>query len=198
MSLFHKINGYDVICVGETWLSDKYTDNMIHQDGYKIFRHDRQGHLEENHIIKSRGGGLLIYVSDRLAEYSSLLDNNTRCTANLEQMWVIIEHPHMKRQIICTCYRPPNGNSTMCVKELSDNMDHVSENYCAEITVLGDLNMDYRKRNCPNYKLLKDFEKAYGLRQLITKCTRVTARSSTLIDLIFTNVEHVCDSGTLE
>ena len=38
------------------------------------------------------------------------------------------------------------GDSTMCVKELSDNMDHVSENYCPKITVLGDLNTAYRKR----------------------------------------------------
>ena len=77
-------------------------------------------------------------------------------------------------------------------------MDTIVDNYNVETTILGDLNMDYRKRSASYYKQLKDFEKSYGLRQLITKCTRVTKSTKTLIDLIFTNIEHVSKSGTLD
>ena len=66
-----------------------------------------------------------------------------------------------------------------------------------DITILGDLNMDYRKRSAAYYKQIKDFEKTYELRQLITDCTRITNKSKSLLDLIFTNIEHVSEFGTL-
>ena len=59
--LFNITDGYDIICVGETWLTNNYTDNMIHQPGYKTFRYDRQNRVETDinrNRIKKRGGGL--------------------------------------------------------------------------------------------------------------------------------------------
>ena len=42
----------------------------------------------------------------------------------------------MRIQIVCTCYRPPNGSSTTCMKELSDSMDHISDRYDPGITLI--------------------------------------------------------------
>ena len=198
--LFNLVDGYDIICVGETWLSDKFTDNMIHQPGYKIFRYDRQSSIDTDinrNRIKTRGGGLLIYVCDKLSSYCTIICDTTSCTNNLEQMWICIEHPNMRQQTVSACYRPPNGSTTLCIQELSTSLDVIIEQYNAEITILGDLNMNYKRRSSAYYKQLKDFEKSYGLRQLITKCTRITKKSKTLIDLIFTNIEHVSESGTM-
>ena len=57
---------------------------------------------------------------------------------------------------------------TQLIQELSTSMDIIVDKYNVETTILGDLNMDYRKRSATYYKQLKDFEKSYGLRQLIT------------------------------
>ena len=148
-------------------------------------------------LIKKRGGGLLIYICDKLASYCTILDDITSCTNNLEQMWVRVEHPTMRQQIIGVCYRPLNGSTTLCTQESSVSMDMLSEHFNAETTILGDFNMDYRRRSTASYRQLKDFEKTYGLRQLITDCTRITKKSNSLIDLIFTNIEHVSESGTM-
>ena len=199
--LFNTTVGYDIICVGETWLSAKFTDNMVHQPGYKIFRYDRQENVEADpnrNKIKKRGGGLLIYICDKLSGYSTVLDDITTCTNNLEQLWIRIEHPTLRQQIVGTCYRPPNGSTALCIQELSESMDNISEHYNAEITILGDLNMDYRKRSTTYYKQLKDFEKSYEMRQLITSCTRITKKSNSLLDLIFTTTEHVSECGTMD
>ena len=75
--------------------------------------------------------------------------------------------------------------------ELSSSIESIIEQRSTEITILGDLNMDYRKRSAAYYKQLKDMEKAHGLRQLISKCTRITKSTNTLLDLIFTNIEHM-------
>ena len=58
--------------------------------------------------------------------------------------------------------------------------------------------MDYRKCSAAYYKPLKDMEKAHGLRQLISNCTRITKSTNTLLDLIFTNIEHISKSGTID
>ena len=198
--LFNTVNGYDIICVGETWLSSSHTDNMIYHPGYKVFRYDRQHAIETDtnrDRIKKRGGGLLIYICDKLSGYCTMIEDVTTCTNNLEQLWICLEHPNMRQQTICTCYRPPNGSTTLCIQELSASIGNVAEAHNAEITILGDLNMDYRKRSTAYYKQIKDMEKSHGLSQLITECTRITNKSNTLIDLIFTNIEHVSKSGTL-
>ena len=87
--LFHVVNGYDIICVGETWLSQNHTDNMINLVGYKPFRYDRQGDLNLTRTrirSKQRVGGLLIYVCDKLAGYSTILSDITSCADTLEQL----------------------------------------------------------------------------------------------------------------
>ena len=54
-----------------------------------------------------------------------------------------------------------------------------------EIILLGDVNIDYRKKG--DSKSIKEIFKLHGLKQLVTKATRVTSTSSTLIDCIYTS-----------
>lgn len=46
-------------------------------------------------------------------------------------------------------------------------------------------------------KILKAFEKLFGLSQLIHDATRVTVQKSTLIDLCLTNMKNISHSGTI-
>ena len=113
--LFNLTNGYDIICIGETWLSDKISDNMLYHLAYKIFRQDRQETDQYGNILKKRGGGLLIYVCDKLFSYCTVINDCMSCTNSLEQLWINIKYLNMRQQAICSCYRPPGGSPTLCI-----------------------------------------------------------------------------------
>ena len=66
-----------------------------------------------------------------------------------------------------------------------------------EFFLLGDMNADMASTNNDNnVRQLTNIADIYGLRQLISEPTRITDKSATLIDLIFTNCpERVLCSG---
>ena len=64
--------------------------------------------------------------------------------------------------------------------------------------MFGDLNINYKSRNTQPFKLLKEIERDFGLKQLINNPTRVTSTSSTIIDLILTDCDQISSSGVLE
>ena len=85
--------------------------------------------------------------------------------------------------LVCSLYRPPSAGS-MYYEALLDNITMV-QSKDKEITILGDLNYDYKIDETLNTNpifTLKTFE----LKQLITDSTRVTVTSSSTIDLILT------------
>ena len=56
---------------------------------------------------------------------------------------------------------------------------------------MGDYNIDYNDMRVTRRLKVREFEKRFGLRQIINEDTRVTSTSSTKIDLIFTDVSHI-------
>lgn len=66
-----------------------------------------------------------------------------------------------------------------------------------EVILTGDLNIDLSKKTSSSKKLIS-LRQSLGLRQLIKSPTRCTKNSSTLIDILFTNVVHVYGSGCLK
>ena len=94
-----------------------------------------------------------------------------------------------------TWYRPPDSSIDLFrpFEELIGKLD--SENI--EYYVLGDLNCNMAATKFDNStNILSNIAEVYGLDQLITEYTRITDKSSTLIDLIFTNTpDRVVCSG---
>ena len=78
---------------------------------------------------------VLIYVCDKLSSYCTMLEDVTTYTNNLEQLWVCIEPPNMKQQTVCTCYRPPNGSTTLCIQELSASIEGIIEQRSTKFTI---------------------------------------------------------------
>ena len=68
----------------------------------------------------------------------------------------------------------------------------------SEFIICGDFNINYNLRHTDSFQLLKDFERDYIATQIIKKDTRITSKSSTLIDLIFTNCSDIINSGTID
>ena len=68
-----------------------------------------------------------------------------------------------------------------------------------DMIAMGDFNINYRKRSNPQVSKLKDFEKTFALKQIINVPTRVTHKTSSIIDLTFTKyITHITSSGVLK
>ena len=85
----------------ESWLHSDIEDNEIKIDGYKIFRRDRDS------VVKSRGGGLLIYVQDNI----NVIEISESLSFNIECLWIKVlgEHKNLNFGLY---YRPPNSNES--------------------------------------------------------------------------------------
>ena len=64
--------------------------------------------------------------------------------------------------------------------------------------ILGDLNIDYKNTKSQNYKQLVLFQNTNHLKQHIKSATRNTSKTSTLIDLILSDAQHISGAGTLD
>ena len=92
-----------------------------------------------------------------------------------------------KNVIIACMYRTPNSDIEMFNKELESILSKVNKEGKL-IYLMGDTNIDLFKTNDHNKSSeFIDLVYSYNLFPLITKPTRVTENSATLIDNIFTN-----------
>ena len=194
----HYFIDYDVICLCETWLTSGHTDQMIQIPGYDHIRLDREsGDIRNGNNHPKRGGGLIVYYKKHLSPYTCKL-SCSKISKNLEQLWIMIKQPNHRTEMLSVVYRPPSGASHIFFEELYNSMDFLSEYSNAETTIMGDINLDYRLRHTKDFDKIKDFEKDYQLKQLIETPTRITNRTVSIIDLIFTDMEYISSSGVLD
>ena len=100
---------------------------------------------------------------------------------------------------ICTTYRSPSINKPLehtknlciylksCLKKLPRG---------AKVICLGDFNANWLKPNGVS-SLMKDFARSSNLSQLIQSPTQITERSSSLVDLFFSNSQSISQSGSV-
>ena len=173
----------DVLAINETKLDSTVNDNEVYIPGYEIIRRDR--------YLKGRsGGGVCLYVRSTI-NYSIRSDLSTE----LETVTIEIRKPRSKPFVVSTWYRPPNSlvDIFRFFEAFIGELD--SENM--EYWVLGDLNCNINAHKPDNdTKSLLNIANVYGVHQLISEPTRITDKSSSLIDVIFTNCpERVVCSG---
>ena len=169
-------NEYDIITCSETWF------NATHQSQdtdlvnfHSPVRLDRPGQA---------GGGVAIYAKSHLyCKHRPDLH-----VPNLEAIWVETKINN-DILLIGSYYRPPSS-AVEYWNLISESLRKVNNSGCKYV-VLGDLNTDF---NLPS-KHLADIMNMYKLHQLVNSDTRITATSSTRIDLILTQspqiVQHV-------
>ena len=189
---------YDVIGLTETWLNPKFDSNMISMSEYVMIRQDRTNKWDSE--VKLAGGGSLFYIAKSLSDYIFELENCSKVTKHLEQLWIKICKPKNKTQIVGLIYRPPNASVSKSLDELRNTLTEIVEltTGSVEFTLFGDFNIDYKKTRSADYKLLKSLTNDFLLKQYIKDFTRVTNKCKSQIDLIFSNMNHVIDSGVLE
>ena len=154
-----RFKDFGILCFCETWLSSSYTDQRIEIEGFEIFRLDREtgNILNSSHRLK-RGGGLIIYVKKDLSKFTEIVPEISRITENVEQLWIKINKPSVRKQVIAVIYRPPSGNITKSIEELTLSLTNIQESIQGEITLVGDFNINYNLRHTQAFKTLKEFK----------------------------------------
>jgi hypothetical protein len=171
-----------VICVTETWLTDLNFKNYV-LPGYSLEVCNRQNKI---------GGGVCNYIRDDL-NYNLVQNHTLSSSLAMEGIITKIKLEvgnHTYSIINLTIYRPPNT----CVEQFIDQLDNIlhdinkTANNKNIVVMAGDFNIDLAKIN-QHDSTLKFFNTLliYNLIPTITKPTRVTEFSATLIDNIFIN-----------
>ena len=183
----------DVITLSETWLHSKIDSQMIEIQGYTLHRLDRA--TQNANLKNKRGGGLLAYVRTALDVYVQTAE----CLSNkdIEIQWIKIKKKNTKTILLANIYRPPTGKVEQAIKVIEKGLAALRE-LNDEIVILGDFNIDYKNKMSINYRKLKFFERSNSLDQQISTTTRNTLNSSSLLDIVFTNMKFIKEAGTLD
>lgn len=169
-------NKFKLIALSETWINEE-RDIDLHINGYD---------LHVNNRSNRSGGGVALYIDSnlkyRLVEcLTVVIDDLMECIA------VEIELERRRNMVVACVYRKPGSNVETFKDSLDDLMKDLNAN--KSLILCGDFNIDLLKVS--THKQTSDFlDTLYsrGLYPLITKPSRVTSFSATLINHIFTNV----------
>ena len=189
---------YDVICITESWLKDEDCSSVVELRGYDLHRNDRTW---IDPVIDpenpKEAGGVCMYIKSDIQHDATELQHINLSNKDIELQCVKIDKPNNKRLVIVNCYRPPKGDKAKFVKTLQESMDLIPHVKKIELIVTGDVNIDLLKPTETHAANLVDTLKPYRLLQLIKEATRSDGKSSTLLDVIFTNSQYVSKSGII-
>ena len=137
------------------------------------------------------GGGVAFFVNKKF-DFEILEEESIFVEGVYESLWIKVEVAKNTYKIVGNVYRPntaPKANTKQAIEihssilsKLSKSKDHSK----CSFEIVGDFNIDLLQFE--NHELTNDFLEAsfsYGLLPVITKPTRVTPTSATLIDHIW-------------
>ena len=130
--------------------------------------------------------------------YKVLTEYNISNSSVFGSLFVEICIPNNKNILIGVIYRPPNGNPEEFLDKFSESLSSLTRANKPYCYLTGDFNLDLLKHE--THSITAQFVEvifSYGLVPLITKPTRITAHSATLIDNIFTNNTNVLSKNGL-
>lgn len=180
----------DIICLQEIWNISSNFNVAI--NGY---------HLPIiNARTNSKGGGVCIYISSNL-KYKSLKDLSPFLERIVESVFVEIDvsfNSPQKKIILGSIYRPPH-HPTLSNSDQIDQFLEILSNFLQQFAfekenlfIAGDVNLNLAKIHNNNYvNQYIDLLMSFGCVQVITKPTRVTMNSASIIDHIITNCNNV-------
>ena len=172
--LFIQTHKVDVMTLSETWLDETVTDLEVCPDGYNllIFRQDRN----------RRGGGVAVILSSHIP--CRVCPGISE--GNIESIWMQLYPGSNRAVLICCVYRSPSDY------HFYDNLLIECEkgflNFGDKLIVLGDLNSDLTQMTSRQTKFLVSFMRHFHLHELVQSPTRVTATTTSQLDLILTNI----------
>ena len=146
----------DLLAFTETWLHPGIAESKVCLEGYRLFRHDRDG---ESISVSKVGRSL-----------------------KLEFMSVVLSLKSGPLQV-CVHYRPPSTDSSLDLLEAAiQDLDISASKPCV---IVGDFKVDLLKIDEQLPMNLLGVTSSFGLSQLVHEPTRVCASSSSLIDHVY-------------
>ena len=172
-----------IIAISETKLKDNNHCN-IYIPGYRFIGTNS----------KSVAGGVGMYIAKH-HDFIKRLDLEI-VLEGVESCWVEITRKRQKNIVIGCIYRHPSNNREQFQDAFKEKLDTLTKQN-SEIYMLGDMNIDFLKYNSDKFTSdYLDMLLSSGILPIITKATRLTDHSSTLIDHIYTNSpQKVLTSG---
>ena len=183
----------DIITLSETWLHDNLPDSMYHLTGYNVERNDRSWKTQAEQV--KRGGGIACFIQQNYT-YSRENDDLNISSVDLESLWITILIPNMRKIVIGTIYRPPQGNVAIFLDLMENQIKDIHDKYNQpfDLFILGDVNIDYMNVRAMGRSGIRDIEELFGLKQLITDPTHYGNRP-TILDYILTNSDCIREQG---
>ena len=138
-----------------------------------------------------RGGGLGMYISKQF-RYENLEDLNCIVDGQFEALFVKVFTDENDFKLICNFYRPPGGEIKQFTEYLTEKLILFSNDSILkkanEIIICADFNVNFMNFDihAPTNDLLNLFISS-GFIPMITLPSRITDRSASLIDNIFSN-----------
>jgi hypothetical protein len=183
LNVFHLYNKLPDVCLllnespnihilglSETRLDSRITNEMLLIPNYQIIRRDASQNGET---------GLALYVHNNVFQFVKRRPDLE--SSVIECMWVEIKYSMLPPLLIGYVYRNP-ASTYNWFDDFVFMMDTVNSKN-RNILLLGDFNFDLFKPQ----PVWQSTTTLFGLKQLITKATRVTPTSATLLDHIYTN-----------
>ena len=161
----------DVVSLNETWLT-KESEKYCSFPNYELINKPR---------MNKRGGGVGFLVHTDLPYRRRLdLENDSLMLEH-----AIIELKCKSKLLVCNIYRPPNSNVQNFLSEFETIIRKIKDEKHANLIVCLDHNLDLLKqdKHAPTRKFI-ELTTDLNLLPTITRPTRITHKSATLIDNI--------------
>ena len=165
---------FDVIAISETWLREHTADAF----GLPCYK------MESRYREIRTGGGVSILIKESLKYI--VRNDLTLFNDTIESLFIEVVSLH-KRVIIAVIYRPPGTD----IRDFNDSLTEVLDIIKRErkiCYIMGDFNIDLLKSNqhIPSSEFC-ELLFSHSFFPLISKPTRATFETATLIDNIFSN-----------
>ena len=177
-------NKVDIVLLQETWLTSE-NKNRLNIPGYKHFA---------AHRPNKKGGGVSILINDELKSREiSLKDFGTLTEAKFVEIKL-----EDRRLVVGSMYRPPNSKGSDFITNFEKIMKILKLSEKTDVIIGLDHNLDFLKASKHKETSLfinRVFD--YGLLPCITRPTRITHTSASLIDniLVSGKLHDHCLSG---
>ena len=167
---------FSIIGISESWFKPTTDAHLFNLPGYSLVNICRSDSI---------GGGVAFYINDSI-EYKLRCDLSGS-KPGYESIFIEVVDSKNKHILIGCVYRAPGYE----VKSFYENFDQYMHALCGEnkdVYIMGDFNVNLLNSDTyENVMGFLDFMYSYNMFPLITKPTRITDTSATLIDNIFVN-----------
>ena len=169
---------FKIIGLVETWLKDQ-PQEYFHIDGYNLELKNRRD---------KKGGGVCLYIDDDI-KYTVRKDlEKIKHPDYTETLFIEIERQAAKNIIVGVLYKPPDQDIKVFNTFAETLLCKIAKNENKLVYLMGDFNINLINEDIhvPITEFI-DMLSSYSLYPSITKPTRITSKTATLIDNIFTN-----------